>query len=292
MADYNATNMTAASEPTGTLQVAIAHASRLLEADPALAAEQALEILKVLPNHTAALVLLATARRRAGDPKAAIEVLEPLMRTQAAGPAAWFEYGLALGSVGRGDDAIRALRKTVSLEPDHARAWRALGDHLLAIGDHEGGDAAYARHIQSSAHHPDVRQAAVAMVRNDVPVAETLLRRHLKRAPTDTAAIRMLAEVAVRCGRNEDAQKLLERCLELAPGFAAARYNYAVLLHRLNDARAGARGNRAPAVGESAQPELPQSVRRNPGPYRRVRALRPDLRASCSMNIRRMPSSG
>ena len=33
----------------------------------------------------------------------------------------------------------------------------------------------------------------------------------------------------------EDAQKLLERCLELAPGFAAARYNYAMLLHRLND---------------------------------------------------------
>ena len=74
------------------------------------------------------------------------------------------------------------------------------------------------------------------MVRNDIPTAETLLRRHLKQAPTDTAAIRMLAEVAVRCGRNEDAQKLLERCLELAPGFAAARYNYAVLLHRLNDA--------------------------------------------------------
>ena len=227
--------MTAASEPTGTLQVAMAHATRLLEADPALAAEQALEILKVVPNHTAASVLLATARRRAGDPKAAIEVLEPLMRTQAAGPAAWFEYGLALGSAGRGDEAIRALKKAVSLQPDHAEAWRALGDHLLAIGDHEGGDAAYARHIQSSAHHPDVRQAAVAMVRNDVPTAETLLRRHLKRAPTDTAAIRMLAEVAVRCGRNEDAQKLLERCLELAPGFAAARYNYAVLLHRLND---------------------------------------------------------
>ena len=227
--------MTAASEPTGTLQVAMAHATRLLEADPALAAEQALEILKALPNHTAASVLLATARRRAGDPKAATEVLEPLMRTQAAGPAAWFEYGLALGSVGRGDEAIRALKKAVSLQPDHAEAWRALGDHLLAIGDYEGGDAAYARHIQSSAHHPDVRQAAVAMVRNDVPMAETLLRRYLKRAPTDTAAIRMLAEVAVRCGRNEDAQKLLERCLELAPGFAAARYNYAVLLHRLND---------------------------------------------------------
>jgi cytochrome c-type biogenesis protein CcmH/NrfG len=80
--------MTAATEPTGTLQVALAHATRLLKADPALAAEQALEILKVVPNHTAALVLLAAARRRAGDSKAAIEGLEPLMRTQAAGPVA------------------------------------------------------------------------------------------------------------------------------------------------------------------------------------------------------------
>jgi len=45
----------------------------------------------------------------------------------------------------------------------------------------------------------------------------------------------MLAEVAARYGRTDDARKLLERCLELAPGFSAARYNYAVLLHRLND---------------------------------------------------------
>jgi tetratricopeptide (TPR) repeat protein len=229
--------MTAASEPTATLQVAMAHATRLLEANPALAAEQALEILKALPRHAPALVLLAAARRRAGDPKAALEALAPLMGTQAAGAAAWYEYGLALGSAGRGDDAIHALKQTVSLQPDHAGAWRALGDHLLAIGDHEGGDAAYARHIQSSAHHTDVRQAAAAMIRNDVPRAESLLKKHLKQAPTDVPAIRMLAEVAVRCGRNEEARNLLERCLELAPGFAAARYNYAVLLHRLNDAQ-------------------------------------------------------
>ena len=240
----------------------MAHAARLLEADPALAAEQALEILKVVPNHTAAVVLLATARRRGGDPKAAIEVLEPLTRNPAGGPSAWFEYGLALGAVGRGDEAIRALQRAVSLQPDHAGAWRALGDHLLAIGDHEGGDAAYARHIQSSAHHPDVRHAALAMVKNDVPRAEALLRRHLERAPTDTAAIRMLAEAAFRCGRNEEAQKLLERCLELAPGFAAARFNYAVLLHRLNDPQ------RALAEVE----RLLSSNPRNPG-YRNLCAV-------------------
>jgi tetratricopeptide (TPR) repeat protein len=44
----------------------------------------------------------------------------------------------------------------------------------------------------------------------------------------------MLAEVAVRVGRNDEAQALLEYCLELAPGFSGARYNLAILLHRTN----------------------------------------------------------
>ena len=73
------------------------------------------------------------------------------------------------------------------------------------------------------------------MVKNDVPIAERLLKKHLMQKPTDVPAIRMLAEVAVRCGRNEDAENLLLRCLELAPSFVAARYNLAVILHRRND---------------------------------------------------------
>ena len=214
----------------------MAHAARLLEAQPALAAEQALEILNVVPNHPPAMLLLATARRRAGDPAAALAVLEPLLRAQGGWAAAHFELGLALAGSGRGDEAIQALRKTVELKPEHTEAWRFLADHLLAVGDAGGADAAYARHIQCSTRNPLLQQAAAAMVTNDIPRAEGLLKEHLKKAPTDVPAIRMLAEVAVRCGQDQDAEKLLVRCLELAPTFSAARYNYAVLLHRLNKA--------------------------------------------------------
>jgi predicted Zn-dependent protease len=42
----------------------------------------------------------------------------------------------------------------------------------------------------------------------------------------------MLAEVAARIGRYHDAEVVLARCLELAPGFLSARHNYAVALHR------------------------------------------------------------
>ena len=77
-----------------------------------------------------------------------------------------------------------------------------------------------------------MKEAAAALVKNDLPVADSLLRAHLAAYPTDVAALRMLAEVAGRLRRYADAQELLERCLELAPSFDAARHNYAVVLNR------------------------------------------------------------
>ena len=227
--------MNAVSEPSGTLAVAMERAAGLLEVDAALAAEQLQEILHAVPNHPPAILLLAKARRRAGELAAALEVLQPLVEQQRVWAAAHFEYALALAAAGRGNEAIQALRRTVELKPEHTDAWRCLADHLLATGDAEGGDAAYVRHVQCSTQNPLLQQAAQAMLKNDIPAAERLLKTHLHAVPTDVPAIRMLAEVAVRCGRDEEAEKLLLRCLELAPGFAAARYNYAVLLHRHND---------------------------------------------------------
>jgi tetratricopeptide (TPR) repeat protein len=188
-------------EPTGTLEVAMKHAEALLAKRPELAAEQAREILKVVPNHAPAAYLLARASAR----------------------------------LRRGDEAIEALRLTVKFQPEHPEAWRVLADHLMATGDAGGADAAYLRHVKASTRNPDLLQAAGAMVRNDLPRAEALLKAHLMKAPTDVPAIRMLAEVAGRYGRDDDAQKLLERCLELAPNFTPALYNYAMLLNRRNE---------------------------------------------------------
>jgi len=223
-------------EPTGTLEVAVAQALRLLEQSPALAAEQAEEILRVVPGHPPATLLLAAARRLSGQPAAALVLLEPLVKLAADWAPAQFEFALALAAAGRGDAAIAALRHALRLNPAHPEAWRILADHLVAVGDTAGAAEAYTRHIQFAARSPALQQAAAAMLANDMPRAERLLKDHLKQAPTDVPAIRMLAEVAVRCGQDEAGERLLTRCLELAPAFAAARYNYAVLLHRRNKA--------------------------------------------------------
>ena len=230
--------MTAVPEPSGTLATALEHTTRLLKSDPALAAEQAGEILKVVPEHPVARLLLGAARREAGDPLAALQVLESLVAGQPKWAAAHYEMGLTLGALNRRDDALAALRHAVALSPDMPDAWREIGDLLTVQGDSTGADAAYARHIKASTKDPRLMSAALALVENRIPQAEFLLREHLKQHPTDVAAIRMLGEVAGRLGRNEDAENLLARCLELAPSFHAARYNYALALHRQNKSAA------------------------------------------------------
>ena len=229
--------MNTEAERLGSLKQATKRTAQLLDVDPVLAAEQAQEILNAIPNHPPALFLLAMARRYSGDPQAALEILEPLLNAQHEWAAAHFEYGASLGLVGRGDEAIEALLKAVQFQPEHPEAWRMLGDHLMATGDTEGADTAYARHVKCSTLDPVLREAAAAMIRNNVAVAERVLKKHLMQKPTDVSAIRMLAEVAMRCDRDREAEKLLLRCLELAPSFTGARYNYALLLQRREDAQ-------------------------------------------------------
>ena len=154
------------------------------------------------------------------------------LRSQPNWAVAHYELGLALGADRKGESAVKALQRAVELKPDMGDAWRALGDHRTAIGDTQGADDAYARNIRYSTQNPRLMEAAIALVENRIAVAEALLRDFLKQFPTDVAAIRMLAEVAARLGRMGDSETLLVRCLELAPSFAAARHNLALVLHR------------------------------------------------------------
>jgi cytochrome c-type biogenesis protein CcmH/NrfG len=176
----------------------LAHASRLLAVKPAVAAEQAREILKVVPKQPQAFLILGLARATAGDV----------------------------------DGSIDALTRAVSLRLDLPEAWLALADQLRIRGDGEAADRAYARYIKAATRDPRLLEAATALCENRIPEAEALLRAHLARQPNDVAALRMLAEVAARLLRYADALRLLERCLELSPSFDGARQNYATLLNR------------------------------------------------------------
>jgi tetratricopeptide (TPR) repeat protein len=250
-----------AAENTSTLEGALALTERLLAADPARAAAQAREILRAVPGHPKALLLLATAQHALGDLAGARAILEPLAKAQPKAVAIHVELGIVLGELGETKAAIAALLYTTKIAPNHPSAWRELGDQLTIAGETDKADAAYARHIKASVHDPQLIAAASALVENKLAVAEQTLRDYLKQHPTDVVAIRMLAEIGSRLGRYEDAENLLERCVELAPGFAEARANYAGVLYRANK----------PAEAVAQAELLLKKAPRNPG-YRNLMA--------------------
>jgi predicted Zn-dependent protease len=216
------------------LEQALAEAFNLLGRAPQQALKAAQAALELVADHPVALLVQGIALRMLHEPAAAAVVLQKLIQLQPNAGLAHYEYGRALAAQGQGEAAVSSLRRALELNPEIPGAWRLLADHLTAMGDTDSANAARARHLLAAARDPRLLHAGKALAANDIPTAEATLREYLKRHPTDVAAIRMLAEVAARIGRYADAESLLSRCLELAPGFGEARAHYAMVLNRQN----------------------------------------------------------
>lgn len=130
--------------------------------------------------------------------------------------------------------AAEQAREILAQAPGNADASRLLGAALRLTGDDDGANQAELAAVAASVRDPELLRAGRALVDNDLPVAESILRPLLHRRPTDVAAIRMMAELAARVGRPADCEHLLRRAVELAPGWEAPRANLATVLYRQN----------------------------------------------------------
>ena len=128
--------------------------------------------------------------------------------------------------------AAEQAREILRASPGDADGFRLLGAALRRCGEDDEAERAELDAIAASVRDPELICAAEALIDNELPVAEQVLRPRLKAKPTDVAAIRMMAELAARLGRLVDAENLLRRALELAPAFGAARANLATVLYR------------------------------------------------------------
>ena len=228
--------MTQPDASNAELDAILASGVKALSVQPRVAAERALEILRVAPRHQRAALLLGVAQRNCGSVAESIRTLEPLARARPDWAPPQYELGVTLGVAGRPVEALAALRQAVHIKPDIGEGWRLIADLLLSLGDPLGADRAFANHVAVSSGNPSLREPAAALCDDRLVDAEALLIGHLDANPTDAAAMRMLAEVLARAGRYEEAERVLAQCLEIAPEFIAARYNRAVVLKNLGHA--------------------------------------------------------
>jgi Flp pilus assembly protein TadD len=183
-------------------------------------------------------VLLGQARYRDGDPAGAVATLQPfvdplLERTETRAPPTLAavmlkEYGRALITLGRQEEAIPVLHRATETQPRHQEAWQLLGQALAATGRLEEAQEALARFREQAEEQEAEKKRQV--------VAETKLQ--------ETKPARMAeAFRLLESGDMEGGLKALEGIAvtpdDLRPGLL--RTMALTRLNRLDEALAGAR---------------------------------------------------
>jgi tetratricopeptide (TPR) repeat protein len=111
------------------------------------------------------------------------------------------------------------------------------GASQAAPGGGEAGSQASAPPNQTgSASHPNLQKAIDAANAKNSTLAEQLTRDFLVAHPSDVMALKLLGELLMQKGTVASAQAaevLFIKCLELSPGFVAARHLYAKLLVKM-----------------------------------------------------------
>ena len=216
--------------PGIAIELEIMRASAFLESDPEAAAGRASAVLEQDPQNEAAQLLLATACRGMGDSARSLALLTQLAKAQPDSAFLQLELGRASAAAGRNADALRAFESAATLNPRLADAWHGLAVQRFVAGDTRDGDLAYAQFELLAPPPPELVEAAAAIEENRLDLASLLLQQRLLVAPDDVVALHLRFQATRSQGRYAEAEQILLRCLELAPGLAAARFDLATEL--------------------------------------------------------------
>jgi tetratricopeptide (TPR) repeat protein len=213
-----------------TLSARLESVADLLRTDVEAAAAGASEVLDEVPGQPQALYLLLAALKLMGMEEGASEILQSMAQDYPQLASVHHALGSLLGGLGKSRESIGHLSRVVSLEPNHAAGWRALGDALARAGDTAAAGQAYTRHTMLSIRELKLVEDVMGGGVSEITKAENMLDQVVSINPTDVMAVRMLGEVCLWRGRLKEAEAAVARALALAPDCAVTRNLYATVL--------------------------------------------------------------
>ena len=224
---------TDSGHPATEAEDAATRAKRLLQGGRL---KEALEVtraeLSENPANAEALYIQAVTLRYLDQPAQALETLEQLKERQPAHSRAYQEEGHNLKLLGDFRRATAAYQRAVDLNHALLASWRELADLHKRQHNQPASELAQAEYTRLSKLPAELVSVTSLIHDGKLFRAEKLCRAFLQKNPHHIEAMRLLAMLGVKLFVYDDAEFLLESCVEFAPDYWLARYDYINVLHK------------------------------------------------------------
>jgi tetratricopeptide (TPR) repeat protein len=211
--------------PSGSQQ--LLRAGKLTEAVSAARQELAGD-----PENPESLYSLAVAQRYLKQHRDALDTLRRLQSNSPGHARAWQEEGHNQRDLGDIDAARNAYQRAVELNRALVASWRELAKIHEKQGDSELQGVAAAEFERLTKLPAELVTVTSLLQENRLYHAERLCRDYLKKEPHHVEAMRLLATIGMKLFVYDDAEFLLESCVELNPDYWLARLDYVNVLHK------------------------------------------------------------
>jgi tetratricopeptide (TPR) repeat protein len=214
----------------------INEAIKALKAKRPLRAEEICrDYLAMHPGCADHIRLLAHALQKQGRLGEAEKQLRFAISIRPNFPQLYEDLGSVLAMQKRFDEAIPSFEQAIQLDPTQALAHKKLGQALAIVGRGEDADEAFEEYFDKRPDDREIAAGATHLKEGRVDEAMEVFREVIRKHPNNVNAMRYLA-VAYWTEKQklDDAEALLRRVVEIAPDFAIAWMNLAMVqLERL-----------------------------------------------------------
>jgi len=225
--------MTGATQKPAPKDSSIAAALEALHSNRSLRAEEICrDYLALTPGCVDHLRLLGHALLKQGRYTDAEQTVRLAIALKPEFPHLHEDLGSLLALQRRFEEAVPHFRQALQLEPRLPLANKKLGQALAELGRGDEADEAFEEFFELDANKGSVALAMDHVRAGRKAEAVEALRATLRTNPKNVDAMRALAGIYVRDGEHlGDAEALLRRATELAPGFTAAWMLLGTLLY-------------------------------------------------------------
>jgi tetratricopeptide (TPR) repeat protein len=185
------------------------------------------ELLSQFPQNRGELYRQAMNLRLLNHFDEALGVLERLQQLHPRYSRLYEERGHCYAALSNAPKAIDAFWQAVNINAALPASWQMLHTLYLGMGDEENAARIADRLATLRNLPPEIIEAGSLFADGELVHAERVLRIYLAQHGEHIEAMRLLGRVCIARGLRADAELLLEAVVQRAPGYRAARADYA-----------------------------------------------------------------